>query len=111
MIKTAIDEEKTVDAGKISEAAQSLISENKEIQDELSLTGEIVFNVKSDPVLGLKVEIKDGKASFSSELAEQPDFFMEISSKTLKEIITGEKDAITPFMGGEIAMWNFKQVS
>lgn len=105
MLKTAIDEKKTIEPGQISGVVESMISENQDIKDELVLTGELVFNLTSDPVLELKVEIKDGKASFSHELSKEPDFFVEIPPETLKAMISGEKDVITPLMGGEIAMW------
>ncbi len=105
MLETAVDEGKAVESDQIRDALESLISANQEIKDELALTSDLVFNLKSDNILGLKVELKDGKAYFDSELSETPDFFIEIPSGTLKAILTGKKDAITPLMGGEIAMW------
>jgi putative sterol carrier protein len=105
LLEKAVEEEKAIDIGQISKAFENVISGDEDVKRELSLTENIVFNVTTDGIITMSVKIEDGKPSFSSDLAEKPDFFIDIQTKTLSEIMSGEKDVMTPFMGGEIAMW------
>ena len=104
ILENAIDGNKKVELSAITGAVDNMIGD-EEIKIEMSLTPDMVFNLKSDPVLGFKVEIKDGKPSVSCDLSSEPDFSIDIPQGTLKAMVSGEKDVMTPFMGGEIAMW------
>lgn len=104
IIKTAVDGNKKVELSAFSGALENMTGDD-EIKIEMSLTPDMVFNLKSDPVLGFKVEIKDGKPSVSCDLSSEPDFSIDIPQGTLKDMISGNKDVMTPFMGGEVAMW------
>ena len=104
ILENAIDGNKKVELSAITGAVDNMIGD-EEIKIEMSLTPDMVFNLRSDPVLGFKVEIKDGKPSVSCDLSSEPDFSIDIPQGTLKAMISGEKDVMTPFMGGEIAMW------
>lgn len=105
ILKTAVDEKKKVELSQMTEAVEAMVSDDKEIGKEISLAGDVVFNMVSDPVMKFRVELKDGKTSLSCDLADDPDFFIEIPFNTLEGIISGKKDVVTPFMGGEISMW------
>jgi len=104
ILENAIDENRKVELSAITGAVDNMIGE-EEIKIEMSLTPDMVFNLKSDPVIGFKVEIKDGKPSVSCDISSEPDFSIDIPQGTLKAMVSGEKDVMTPFMGGEIAMW------
>ncbi|MDY6964371.1 MAG: hypothetical protein SVM80_00165 [Halobacteriota archaeon] len=103
-LKKAIDEKKGIDLSVVSSAIEKM-SEDDDIKTEMSLTPDMVFNISSDPVIGMKVELKGGKPSVSSGLSDEADFFMELSYGTLSAIISGERDVTTSLMGGDIAMW------
>ena len=108
-LKKAIDEKKKIELSVVTSAIDKML-EDGDIKAEMSLTPDMVFNLTSDPVIGLKVEINNGKPSLSCDLADEADFFIEVPYDTLSAIISGEKDVTSPLMGGEIAMWHEGQV-
>jgi len=103
LLKDAI-EEKEVTADDIAKEVERIVSENEEIKKEISLTEEMIFNVKIGDTIEIGVKINGDELSVDG-VSDEPDFFIDISLKILSEIISGEKDVMSPFMGGEIVMW------
>ena len=103
LLKDAI-EEKEVTADDIAKEVERIVSEDEEIKKEISLTEEMIFNVKIGDTIEIGVKINGNELSVDGA-SDEPDFFIDISLKILSEIISGEKDVMSPFMGGEIVMW------
>jgi hypothetical protein len=97
-------EEKEVTADDIAKEVERIVSEDEEIKKEISLTEEMIFNVKIGDTIEIGVKINGDELSVDG-VSDEPDFFIDISPKILSEIISGEKDVMSPFMGGEIVMW------
>ncbi|RZN67302.1 MAG: hypothetical protein EF807_07695 [Candidatus Methanolliviera hydrocarbonicum] len=97
-------EEKEVTADDIAKEVERIVSEDEEIKKEISLTEEMIFNVKIGDTIEIGVKINGDELSVDGA-SDEPDFFIDIPLKILSEIISGEKDVMSPFMGGEIVMW------
>jgi len=104
LLKEAIEEGKTLDVDKIAKEVKKMVSEDEEVKKEITLTEEMVFNVKIGDTIKMGMKIKGDELSVD-DVSDEPDFFIDIPKKTLSEIISGEKDVMSPFMGGEIVMW------
>jgi len=84
---------------------EKMISSDIEIKNELAAIEDMTFNVKASNILETCVKIKGGKISLSPGLAEERDFFIEVPTRELLRIMTGEEDMMSGFIGGGIAMW------
>ena len=104
LLKGAIEEKKEVSTDDIAQEVERIVSEDEEVKKEISLTENMVFNVKIGDTIEMGVKIKDDELSIDG-VSDEPDFFIDIPKKTLSEIISGEKDVMSPFMSGEIVMW------
>jgi len=84
---------------------ERMISSDVEIRNELAAVEDMTFNLKAGNILEMCVKIKEGKISLSPGLAEERDFFIDVPTRELLRLMTGEEDAMSGFMGGGIAMW------
>jgi len=103
LLKDIIEEKKgTTDD--IAKEIERIVKDDEEVKKEISLTEDMVFNVKIGDTIKMGMRIKNGELSVD-DVSDEPDFFIDIPKKTFSEIISGKKDVMSPFMGGEIVMW------
>lgn len=103
LLKDAI-EEKEVTADDIAKEVERIASEDEEIKKEISLTEEMIFNVKIGDTIEMGVKINGDGLSVDG-ISDEPDFFIDISPKILSEILSGDRDVISSLMGGDIVTW------
>lgn len=84
---------------------EKVVSSDEEVKNELAATEDMTFNVKLGNIAEMTVQIQDGRVSFSPGLAQERDFFIEMSAEKLLRILSGKEDALSGFMGGGIEMW------
>jgi putative sterol carrier protein len=105
VFEKAVREGKAIDLDQLEKVVEKMISEDEEVRNEFSMTRDTLFNVEVEDILSMSTKIEGGKPSFSPDLAEDRDFYIVVPKRTLSQILAGEKDVMTPFMGGEIRMW------
>jgi|GEM_PF-5707920 putative sterol carrier protein len=91
------------DAKGIIEEIKKLIKSDDDLKKEVSLMDDMSFYVS----LGgqkIGVQIKNGEIFFVNKL-DKPEFFIEISQKTLSNLLGGKRDLISSLMGGDIVTW------
>jgi len=105
--KEEIDVEKATDfmLKYLPKIIKKVTTADTEIKNELAATEDMTFNVKAGNILETCVKIKKGKISLSPGLSEERDFFIDIPTRELLRLMTGEEDPMAGFMGGSIAMW------
>ncbi|VUT26577.1 MAG: hypothetical protein MOIL_01618 [Candidatus Methanolliviera sp. GoM_oil] len=108
LLKDAI-EEKEVTADDIAREVERIASEDEEIKKEISLTEEMIFNVKIGDTIEIGVKINGDELSVDG-ISDEPDFFIDISPKILSEMLSGERDVISSLMGGDIVTWREGEV-
>ena len=108
LLKDAI-EEKEVTADDIAREVERIASEDEEIKKEISLTEEMIFNVKIGDTIEMGVKINGDDLSVDG-ISDEPDFFIDISAKILSEMLSGDRDVISSLMGGDIVTWREGEV-
>ncbi len=89
----------------LPQVVEKVVSSDGEVRSDLEATEDMTFNLKLGNMAAMTVQIKDGRLSFSPGLAQERDFFIEMSTEKLLRILSGKEDALSGFMGGSIAMW------
>lgn len=84
---------------------EKVVSSDEEVKNELAATEDMTFNVKLGNIAEMTVQIQDGRISFSPGLGKERDFFIDVSTEKLLQILSGKEDALSGFMGGSIEMW------
>ncbi|RZN66481.1 MAG: hypothetical protein EF807_08485 [Candidatus Methanolliviera hydrocarbonicum] len=102
-------EEKEVTADDIAKEVERIVSEDEEIKKEISLTEEMIFNVKIGDTIEIGVKINGDELSVDG-VSDEPDFFIDISPKILSEMLSGDRDVISSLMGGDIVTWREGEV-
>ena len=102
-------EEKEVTADDIAKEVERIVSEDEEIKKEISLTEEMIFNVKIGDTIEIGMRIKGDELSVDG-VSDEPDFFIDISPKILSEMLLGDRDVTSSLMGGDIVTWREGEV-
>jgi len=84
---------------------EKVLSSDAEVKNELAATEDMTFNLKLGNIAEMAVQIRDGTVSFSPGLAQERDFFIDISTEKLLQVLSGKDNVLSGFMGGSIEMW------
>jgi hypothetical protein len=99
----SIAEGETVKKEELARAIGDAVSEDEEVRREISLTEDMIFNLKlGDVEVGVQIE---GKVLSIHEPFKGPDLSIEFPQKILSEMVSGKRDLVSLLMGGDIITW------
>ena len=81
-----------------------IIASDEEIAEELEGAEDLAINIKMGDALSMGVQLKDGKFSLGTEDITDADMNVEIPTDIMINLMTGQGDPMSAFMGGDVKM-------
>ncbi|NVM31130.1 MAG: SCP2 sterol-binding domain-containing protein [Candidatus Helarchaeota archaeon] len=83
-------------------ALEEIAQSNEDLIDELEDTEDVTIQFKVPGVVEAYLEIKDGKLTAKEGAIDEPDVTLEMTEEVGKNLFTGETDAASAYMAGDL---------
>ncbi len=83
-------------------ALEEIAETSEDLQDELEDTEDVVIQFNVPGVIQAYIEIKDGKLKASQGTKDDADVTLEMTEEVGKNLFTGETDAASAYMSGDL---------
>jgi putative sterol carrier protein len=83
-------------------ALEEISESNEDLKDELEDTEDVVIQFNVPGVVQAYIEIKDGKLKASKGTKDDADVTLEMTEEVGKNLFTGETDAASAYMAGDL---------
>ncbi len=83
-------------------ALEEIARSNEDLIDELEDTEDVSIQFNVPGVIAAYLEIKDGKLSAKEGTIDNPDVTLEMTEEVGKNMFTGETDAASAYMAGDL---------
>ncbi len=84
------------------EALEEIAQTSEDLQDELEDTEDVVIQFNVPGVVQAYIEIKDGKLTAKEGVRDDADVTLEMTEEVGKNLFTGETDAASAYMAGDL---------
>ena len=81
-----------------------IIAADEEISEELEGAEDLAINIKMGDAMSMGIQLKDGKFSIGTEDISDADMSVEIPTEVMINLMTGQGDPMSSFMGGDVKM-------
>lgn len=83
-------------------ALEEIAGSNEDLIDELADTEDVSIQFNVPGVVQSYIQIKDGKLSAKEGMIEDADVTLEMTEEVGKNLFTGEADAASAYMAGDL---------
>ena len=83
-------------------ALEEIAGTNDDLKDELEDTEDVVIQFNVPDVIQAYIEIKGGKLTAAEGTKEDADVTLEMTEEVGKNLFTGETDAASAYMAGDL---------
>lgn len=84
------------------QALEEIATTSEDLQDELEDTEDVTIQFSVPGVVQAYIEIKDGKLTASEGTKDDADVTLEMTEEVGKNLFTGETDAASAYMAGDL---------
>ena len=84
------------------QALEEISDSNEDLKDELEDTEDVVIQFNVPGVVQAFIEIKDGKLKAATGTKDDADVTLEMTEEVGKNLFTGETDAASAYMAGDL---------
>ncbi|MDY6964683.1 MAG: SCP2 sterol-binding domain-containing protein [Halobacteriota archaeon] len=81
-----------------------IIASDEEIAEELEGAEDMAINMKMGDAMSMSMVLKDGKFTIGTDPAPDADMSIEIPMDIMIQLMTGQGDPMSAFMGGDVKM-------
>ena len=83
-------------------ALEEIAATNEDLIDELEDTEDVTIQFNVPSVVSAYIEIKDGKLTAAEGSIDDPDVTLEMTEEVGRNLFTGETDAASAYMAGDL---------
>ena len=83
-------------------ALEEIAGTNEDLIDELEDTEDVTIQFNVPGVIAAYIEIKDGKLKAAEGNIDDPDVTLEMTEEVGRNLFTGETDAASAYMAGDL---------